>query len=138
MTARRNPLPSNVKRFIVMCLARHDTPLETALRVWNEFGIQLQRSTVAMYDPTTKGGRALSDELKRLFRKTRTEFEQEIETVPIAHRAVRLRRLDHLYIDALVKKDRKVQVAVLREARNEMTQFEVQDDGEDGDAKDST
>lgn len=132
-----NPLPSHVKRFIVQCLARHDTPLETAVRVFHEFDIQLNRSSVACYDPTKKSGRKLSDELKRLFFSTRKKFEEEIEQVPLAHRMVRMRKLEALFYDALTAKDRKIQVAVLREARNEMVQFEVLDDGED-DAADST
>jgi hypothetical protein len=137
MTARRTPLPSHIKRYIVMALARHDTPLEVAARVLHEFDLQLSRSTVQMYDPTTHGGRKLSEELTCLFKTTRKNFETEIEQVPISHRATRLRRLEFLYNHALGKQNLKIATTTLREARAEMAAFEVVDDEADDATRDT-
>jgi hypothetical protein len=46
--------------------------------------------------PTSKNGAAQSEELKALFHETREKFLKELDSIPIANKAVRLRRLDRM------------------------------------------
>ncbi|NPT33450.1 DUF2280 domain-containing protein [Paraburkholderia xenovorans] len=121
------PLPMPVKRFVTMCLARYDSPTEVAQRVRDEFNLVVGRSTVARYDPTRAAGAELCEELRTLFRQTREAFADELEKLPLAHRATRLRRLESVYDEARTKGDRKSALAALALAAKEMQPFEYQD-----------
>lgn len=91
--APREELPFQVKRFIVQRLACHDTPLQVAKAVKDEFGLELSRQRVHYYDPTTKAGACLDPALKTLFEQTREKFLSDVNSIPIANKAVRLRHL---------------------------------------------
>jgi hypothetical protein len=84
------------KRFLVQRLACFDTPTIAAKAFKEEFGIELKRNRVSYYDPTTKMGAALAEDLKALFFETRKHFLEDLESIPIANKAVRLRRLDRM------------------------------------------
>jgi hypothetical protein len=85
-----------LKREIVQRLARHDTPAQVVKAIKVDHGIDLSPQRVQFYDPTSKNGAALSEELKTLFRETRKEFLEDLNAIPIANKAVRLRRLDRM------------------------------------------
>jgi hypothetical protein len=90
---KREELPFLVKRSIVQRLARFDTPSEVVKAVKEDFGLDLTRQRVSYYDPGTKAGAALDPDLKALFDETRKAFLEELDTIPIANKAVRLRHL---------------------------------------------
>jgi len=92
-----------LKREIVQRLARFDTPNQVVKAIKADHGIDLSPQRVQFYDPTSKNGAALSDELKTLFFETRKQFLEDLESIPIANKAVRLRRLDRM---ATVAEDR--------------------------------
>lgn len=92
------------KRFIVQRLACYERPTAVAQAVKEEFGLELSRQRVAYYDPTTVNGRALDPDLKALFVKIREEFRTNLDAIPIANLAVRLRTLQRL---AELAEDRK-------------------------------
>lgn len=94
-------LTNEVKRFIVMHLAMYDTPMEVVRQVKEEFEIDVTRQAVHYYDPTI-GERTEKrpKHLVELFHKTRADFREEALEIPIAIRAVRLRRLDRLFQNA--------------------------------------
>jgi hypothetical protein len=84
------------KRFLVQRLACFDTPTIAAKAFKEEFGIELKRNRVSYYDPTTKMGAALAEDFKALFFETRKRFLDDVESIPIANKTVRLRRLDRM------------------------------------------
>jgi hypothetical protein len=84
------------KRFLVQRLACFDTPTVAVKAFKEEFGVELKRNRVSYYDPTTKMGTALAEDLKTLFFETRKQFLEDLESIPIANKAVRLRRLDRM------------------------------------------
>jgi hypothetical protein len=85
-----------LKREIVQRLARFDTPGQVVKAIKADHGIELSPQRVQFYDPTSKNGAALSDELKALFHETRKKFLDDLDAIPIANKAVRLRRLDRM------------------------------------------
>jgi hypothetical protein len=85
-----------LKREIVQRLARFDTPTQVAKAIKAEQGLELSIPRIAFYDPTTKNGQALSEELKQLFHETREAFLRDIDGIAGANKAVRLRRLDRM------------------------------------------
>lgn len=91
--ARGEELTFIQKRFLVQRLACHDTPTEAGRLFKEEFGFEVARNRVAYYDPTTKAGAALDPALKTIFDETRVEFLKDLDSIPIANRAVRLRHL---------------------------------------------
>ena len=60
-----------LKREIVQLLARFDTSGQVVEAIKADHGIDLSPQRVQFYDPTSKNGAALSDELKTLFQETR-------------------------------------------------------------------
>jgi hypothetical protein len=82
------------KRFLVQRLACFDTPTVAAKAFKEEFGIEVKPNRVWYYNPTTKFGAALADDLKAVFEKTRKEFLADLDSIPITHKAVRLRHLN--------------------------------------------
>ena len=96
MAALKEP----VKIFIVQSLACFETPQQVADAVKQEYGIEISRQQVAVYDPTKYSGRNLSKKLKDLFESTRTDFREKIEDIAIANKAYRLRELQKMYDDS--------------------------------------
>jgi hypothetical protein len=84
------------KRFLVQRLAYFDTPTVAGKAFKEEFGVELKRNRVSYYDPTTKMGAALAEDFKTLFFETRKQFLEDLESIPTANKAVRLRRLDRM------------------------------------------
>jgi hypothetical protein len=89
-----------LKREIVQRLARFDTPTQVARAIKAEHGFDLSLPRILFYDPTTKNGAALSEELKVLFTETRVAFLKDLENIGGANKAVRLRRLDRMAVAA--------------------------------------
>lgn len=95
MAALKEP----VKMFIVQSLACFETPQQVVEAVKQEYGIEITRQQVALYDPTKVAGRNLSKKLKELFDSTRKNFRENVEDIPIANKAFRLRELQKMYDD---------------------------------------
>ena len=95
MAALKEP----VKIFIVQSLACFETPQQVADAVKQRFGIEIQRQQCENYDPTKYSGRNLSKKLKDLFEKTRKDFKENIEDIPIANKAFHFKELQKMYDD---------------------------------------
>jgi hypothetical protein len=89
-----------LKREIVRRLARFDSPTQVAKAIKAEHGFDLSLPRIVFYDPTTKNGAALSEELKTLFFEEREKACKELDNIGGANKAVRLRRLDRMAIAA--------------------------------------
>lgn len=86
-------LSDAVKQFIVQALACYDTPTQVSEAVKEEFGLDVPRQQVALYDPTKHAGRNLSKKWRAIFEATREGFKAETAEIPIAQRAYRLRKM---------------------------------------------
>lgn len=82
------------KRFLVQRLACFDTPTAAAKAFKVEFGFEVKLPRVAFYNASTKSGAALAEDLKAIFAATRAEFLDDLDSIPITHKAVRLRHLN--------------------------------------------
>ncbi|MDI3341606.1 MAG: DUF2280 domain-containing protein [Sphaerobacter sp.] len=92
-------LSEEVKTFIVQRLACYDTPQQVADAVREEFGLDVDRRQVQTYDPE-RTGKKPSAKWCAIFEATRKKFLEEIDAIPIANKAVRLRRLDRMAREA--------------------------------------
>ena len=87
-------LTDEIKTFIVKGLACYDTPSQVADAVRVNFDIVVSRQQVHEYDPACLRTPALR--WRELHAATRQALLREHAEIGIAHRAVRLRRLDRL------------------------------------------
>nr|WP_279052171.1 DUF2280 domain-containing protein [Acinetobacter tandoii] len=91
-------LRKEAKLFIVRSLAQFNTPEETARLVNEEYkNLNVSRQQCERYDPTKRAGKDLSEELKKEFEITRSEFLGKPESIPIANLVVRLQRYEDGY-----------------------------------------
>lgn len=121
--------PLKIRQRIVVLLATGSSPSEAARVVVDEFEIPVSRQMVARHDPR-RAGSVLNDDLTALFWSTHEQYLVELEHVSIAHRVVRMTRLDGLYDDAAAVGDRKTQIAALEQARKEMIDLVASDPDE--------
>ena len=121
--ARGEELTFVQKRFLVVRLACFDTPTQAAKAFKEEYDIELARNRVSYYDPTTKGGGGLADDLKQLFAETRERFLADLDNIAIAHKAVRLRSLNRMLEVAESRGQFQVAISVLEAAAKERGDF---------------
>lgn len=113
-------LKDEVKQFIVQALACFDTPTQVAASVKEEFGLDVPRQQIAVYDPTKYNGRLLSQKWKTLFHDTRKKFREEVAEIPIASRAFRLRALARMAQQAEGMRNIALAVQVIEQAAKEV------------------
>jgi hypothetical protein len=87
-------LTDEIKTFIVKGLACYDTPSQVAEAVKANFNVEITRQHVYAYDPNAS--QHMSPRWRDLHAATRQALLRELAEIGIAHRAVRLRRLDRL------------------------------------------
>jgi hypothetical protein len=92
--AARTTLTDEIKQFIVKGLACYDTPSQVAEAVNLMFGVTISRQRVYRYDPDNP--RPPAQRWRDLHAATRQALLRELAEIGIAHRTVRLRRLDRL------------------------------------------
>lgn len=93
-------LKEPIKIFIVQSLACRDTPQEVADLVKQEFDLVIDRSQVALYDPTKRRGKNLSKGYVQLFEETRKKFDSGLIDIPIANKFYRLKEIQKMYDDS--------------------------------------
>lgn len=112
-------LTDEAKAFAVTALACFDPPSVVAAAIRTEFGITITPQTAEAYDPTKRAGRRLADKWVALFETTRKTFLENTAAIPIANRAVRLRRLDRMSLRAEDKGNIPLAVQIIVEAAKE-------------------
>lgn len=110
-------LKEPVKIFIIQSLACRDTPQEVADLVKQEFDLIIDRSQVALYDPTKRRGKNLSKKYVLLFEETREKFDAGLIDIPIANKYYRLKEIQKMYDDA--GKNKKTKQGLLKQAFQE-------------------
>ena len=93
---KRSKIPEDVRVFIVERLAIFDTPQVVAEAVKAEFRLQITRQIIEKYDPTKVNGANVRAKFREHFFRIREKFRPDLDDIPIASKAVRLRRLDQM------------------------------------------
>lgn len=113
-------LTPDIKLFIVTQLACFDSPAQVRTAVQERFGVEVTPQQLQTYDPTTVTGQRMSAKLKEVFKETRERFKTEIQDIPIANQAYRLRVLDRLASRAADKGNAPLTAALLEQAAKEV------------------
>lgn len=123
-------LPTTIKRFIVKLLAMGDGPSDVVRAVSQEFSVDVSFQTVNRYNPSLITGEKLSAPLKELFYATRKAFIESADDLPMAQKAIRLRRLDVIHEKATEAGTLKIAATAIDLARKEMMVLGMGDGGE--------
>jgi hypothetical protein len=67
-----------------------------AAGVETEFGLKMSRQAIEAYDPSKVAGKDLSKSLRERFAKVRGSFRTDLDDIPIASKAVRLRWIERM------------------------------------------
>jgi hypothetical protein len=118
-------LRDEVKLFIVNALACYDAPTAVSIAVKEEFGLDVSRQQVSLYDPGTYVGRNLSKKWRDIFAETRAKFRTTADDIPIASKAFRLRALGRMAQKAESMRNIALAVAVIEQAAKEMGEMYV-------------
>jgi hypothetical protein len=113
-------LTAEQKIFIIQRLAVFDTPEQVANAFTEAYGQAITRMHVEIYDPTKAAGHKLSDKLRKVFEDTRTTFLSNLQDIPIANKAYRLRLLDKLARNADGKGNAVLTASLAEQAAKEM------------------
>ena len=135
--SRKSDLPPEVRRFIVERLACWESSKTVAEAVMAEFGLTVTRQAVERYDPSKVAGQNLAAALREYFYKVREKFRTDLDDIPIASKAVRLRRLDQTWHILNEAKAYREATEVLEQAAKEMGGMYVGRSGAIPDAKPS-
>ena len=106
------------KTFIVQRLACFDSYQEVATAVSEAFAISVDRQQVYKYDPT----RPAYDKAaawKAIFDETRKAFLEDTASIGIAHKSVRLRKLDEMLGQAIRMKNLALAAQLMEQAAKE-------------------
>jgi hypothetical protein len=106
-----------MKTFIVMGLARFDTPLTVAAAVKSTFGVDVTRQHVHLYDPAC--AQPPASRWCELHAATRRAFLAEIAEIGVSHKAVRLRLLERMTHQAIENRYPDVAAALLEQTAKE-------------------
>lgn len=112
-------LAENVKDFIVRELASYSTPSQVVELVKQNFGLTVTRQQVFEYDPTTTRN-AVGKKRRALFEKARKAFLENVNDIPIASRAVRLKKLNRLVETAEDKGAMNLAAQLIEQAAKEV------------------
>lgn len=93
-------LPTAVTLYIITALACFDSPVQVATTVKERFGLVLSRQRIEAYHPERLAGARLSERWRVLFYETRARLLVELDNIPLAHRAYRLRGLGRMALRA--------------------------------------
>lgn len=110
-------LNDDERRQIVQRLAAFETPSEVVQWGSEALGKDLSIQQVCFYDPTRSG--ETSGKWEELFKEARKSFLEDLDTIPLSHRAVRLRELQSLY-DRAKEQDAMEAARIIKQAAKEV------------------
>jgi hypothetical protein len=111
-------LTDEMKTFIVMGLARFETPSKVARAVNSTFGVELTRSHVKYYDPGS--AKPPAPRWRELHATTRAAFLADMAKIGVSHKVVRLKLLDEITNYAHDNRYRDDVAAYLEQAAKEV------------------
>lgn len=97
VTVAAPKLKTDHKRFLVRCFARYFGATEARDALKLQYGIEVTVQTATLYNPESPACDGLRPDLQALFADERKRHLEDIDSIPIAHRAIRLRRLEDAY-----------------------------------------
>jgi hypothetical protein len=106
------------RKEIVQRLACFETPTEVAEWASEEYGKDVTANQVHHYDPTRSDDTA--QKWEALFQETREAFLNDLDTIPLSHRAVRLQELNRLYERAKEQEQLQEAARMLKQAAKEV------------------
>jgi len=106
------------RREIVQRLACFESPTEVAEWASEAFEKDVTPNQVHHYDPTRCDETA--QKWTELFQETREAFLNDLDTIPLSHRAVRLRELTDLYERAKEQEEVEKAARMLKQAAKEV------------------
>jgi len=106
------------RREIVQRLACFESPTEVAEWASAEFEKDVTPNQVHHYDPTR--AKDTADKWEELFQETREAFLNDLDTIALSHRAVRLRELTTLYERAKEQDNNEKAARMLKQAAKEV------------------
>lgn len=114
--AGANYLPDQVKVFIVARYATFHSATDIQKEVKEEYGLELEIGRIDFYNGDRQQFRKnkMAIELQDVFAKIRADYLDEIERVPIAHRAHRLKLMNDIVMTQIKKGDRANAPLVLK------------------------
>lgn len=115
-------LSHDVKVFIVQRLAMYDTPTQVADAVKETFGVEIDRRQAETYDAERPGEKPAKRWIA-LYEATRTRFLESVSDIPIANRAVRLRRLERMACAAEAKRNYPLAAQLHEQAAKEVGDY---------------
>lgn len=111
-------LTEEQKAFVVQRLACFDGPQAVTEAVKEAFGVEIARSHVYAYDPT-RPGFDLGEKWRVLFEETRKRFLENASEIGIAHKSVRLRKLDEMLGRAISMRNYALAAQLMEQAAKE-------------------
>lgn len=94
--ARNHKLDDAQKTFVVQQLACFEAARTVADALKSEWGVVVTPQAVECYNPTTRAGSRLARRWRDLFAETRAAYLADTAAVGVAHKRVRLTRLDRM------------------------------------------
>ena len=113
-------LPTAVILHIVIELACFDTPAQVATTVKQRFGLALSRQRIEAYHPERRAGAKLSPKWRAMFYDTRARLLAQLDDIPIACQAYRLRVLERVAAQAEGMGNLLLAARIIEQAAKEM------------------
>lgn len=92
----KGKLTEDAKAYVVRALACFVDPSEIREALKKDFAAEVTLQAIEAYDPNKSAGAKLSKQWRSLFEKTRKVFIEDIDSIGLAHKAVRLRTLERM------------------------------------------
>ena len=105
---------------IVIELACFDTPAQVATTVKQRFGLAVSRQRIEAYHPERRAGAKLGVKWRAVFYDTRARLLAELDDVPIACQAYRLRVLERVAAKAESMGNLPLAARIIDQAAKEM------------------
>jgi hypothetical protein len=127
------------RRYVVRSLARFNSLTQTVRALQAEHGVTVTKAAIAKYkfDPAApdEAGVCLTTALRKLFLAERKRYIEDLEAQPMAHKSVRLGRINQLYEEAVDANNPKMAARALGLAITETKQVTAADGSGDGDGQ---
>lgn len=112
-------LSEEIKHFIVTELACRRTPSEVVERVKEEYGLELDRRHVHIYNPTKIQAKPVAKRWRDLFAAAREAFDRDQAAISIASKNFRLRELEDSYYRVKKRGNEVLAKDILKQAAEE-------------------
>lgn len=118
--AKANSIPEPAKVAIIVGLACFDSISTVAEMIKKDFGLVVSPQAIEAHDPTKVAGRKLAARWRLLFDETRAAFIADTSSIPISHRATRLRALQRMAEKAEGRGNMAMATKILEQAAKEV------------------